>query len=180
MVLAAPISTPLVADAWAAALQSHPTREWVECLITGMKKGFQIGLVREPNCQSSTANTPSATERADVISNFLSSQGRAGYMLGPLTPEDCAGVITSCMTVIPKKTPGKWRVIVDLSSSWNHSINDNLYRHLPHVSYASTDDAAMLMHYLGPGALYKMHIDWCQSTQKTAVSWVWHGRAQYT
>ena len=24
-----------------------------------------------------------------------------------------------------------------------------------------------------------MHIDWCQSTQKTVVSWVCHGRAQY-
>ena len=39
MVLAAPISTPLLVDAWAAALQSHPTREWVECLITGMNEG---------------------------------------------------------------------------------------------------------------------------------------------
>ena len=116
MMLAAPIFTSLVADAWAPTLQSHPTREWVECLITGMKEGFRIGLVREPNCQSSPGNTPSTTERADVISNFLSSQGRAGYMLGPLPPEDCAGVITSCMAVIPKKTPGKGRVIVDLSS----------------------------------------------------------------
>ena len=103
MVLAAPISTPLAADAWAAALQSQPTREWVECLITGMKEGFRIGFVREPNCQSSTGNTPSTTERADVISNILSSQGRVDYMLGPLTPEDCAGVIASCMVVIPKK-----------------------------------------------------------------------------
>ena len=145
-----------------------------------MKEGFCIGLVREPNCQSSTGNTPSVTERADVISNFLSSQGRAGSMLGPLTSEDCAGVITSHMAVIPKKTPGKWRVIVDLSSPQNRSINDNLHCHIPQVSYVSTDDAAMLMHYLGPGALYKMHIDWCQSTQKTAVSWVCHGRAQYT
>ena len=149
-VLAAPISTPLVADAWAAALQSHPTREWVECLITGMKEGYRIGLVREPNCQSSPGNTPSVTERADVISNFLSSQGRAGSMLGPLTSEDCAGVITSHMAVIPKKIPGKWRVIVDLSSTRNRSINDNLCCHLPHVSYASTDDAAMLMQFLGP------------------------------
>ena len=153
MVLTAPISTPLVVDAWAAALQSHPMREWVECLITGMKEGFRIGLVREPNCQSSQGNTPSAMERADVISNFLSSQCRAGHVLGPLPPENCAGIVTSRMAAIPKKTPGKWRVIVDLSSPHNGSINDNLHRHLSHVSYASTDDAAMLMHFLGPGAL---------------------------
>lgn len=153
VVLAAPITTPLVADAWAAALQLHPARDWVEHLVTGMKEGFRIGLVREPCCQSSSGNTPSAMERAEVISDFLSSQCRAGYMLGPLPPKDCAGVFTSRMAVIPKKTPGTWRVIVDLSSPQDHNINDNLHRRLSHVSYASTDDAAMLMHYLGPGAL---------------------------
>ena len=125
----------------------------MEHLVTGMKEGFHIGLVREPCCQSSSGNTPSTMERAEVISDFLSSQCRAGYMLGPLPPKDCAGVFTSRMAVIPKKTPGTWRVIVDLSSPQDHSINDNLHRRLSHVSYASTDDAAMLMHYLGPGAL---------------------------
>ena len=79
-------------------------------------------------------------------------------MLGPLPPEDCAGVITSCMAVIPKKTPGKWRVIVELSSPQDRSINDNLHCHLPQVSYASTDDAAVLIHYLGAwGTLYNAY-----------------------
>ena len=41
-VLAAPVSTPLVTDAWAAALQLHPTWERVDCLITGMQEGFCI------------------------------------------------------------------------------------------------------------------------------------------
>ena len=73
-----------------------------EYLITGMKESFRIGLVREPNCQSSQGNTPSAMERANVISNFLSSQCRVSHVLGPLLPEDSAGVITSCMAVFPK------------------------------------------------------------------------------
>ena len=153
VVLAAPIATPLVADAWAAELQLHPGRDWVEHLVTGMKEGFRIGLVREPCYQSSPGNTPSAMVRAEVISDFLSSQCRAGFMLGPLLPKDCAGVFTSHMAVIPKKAPGMWRVIEDLSSPQDRSINDNLHCRLSHVSYASMDDAAMLMHYLGPGAL---------------------------
>ena len=75
-------------------------------------------------------------------------------MLGPLSPEDSSGVITSRMAVIPKKTAGKWRVIVDLSSPHSgHSVNDNLHRYLSHVSYSSTDNVAMLMHFLGTGAL---------------------------
>ena len=75
-------------------------------------------------------------------------------MLGPLPPEDSTAVITSRMADIPKKVAGRWRVIVDLSSPHNgHSVNDNLRHHLSHVSHTSTDDAAMLMHFLGLSAL---------------------------
>ena len=75
-------------------------------------------------------------------------------MLGPLPPESCQGVVTSCMAVIPNKVLGKWRVIVDLSSPHDgRSVNGNLHRHLSHVSYSSTDDAAMLMHFLRPVTL---------------------------
>ena len=150
---AAPLSTPLVLDAWRAALQSHPDRGWVECLLTEMHEGFCIGLIQTPQCQSTQGNALSATDKAEVVSSFLTLQCEKGRMLGPLPPEESTGVITSRMAVIPKKVAGKWRLIVDLSSPHNgHSVNDNLRRHLSHVSYPSTDDAAMLMHFLGLGA----------------------------
>ena len=157
---AAPISTPLVLDAWRVALQSHPDRGWVECLLTGMHEGFRIGLIQTPQCQSSQGNTPSATDKAEVDSSFLTSQCEKGRMLGPLPPEDSTGVITSRMAAIAKKVAGKWRVVVDLSSPHNgHSVNDDLCHHLSHVSYSSTDDAAMLMHFLRLGApMTKVHI----------------------
>ena len=134
-VAAAPISTPLVLDAWRVALQSHPHRGWVEYLLTGMREGFCIGLIQTPHCQSSQGNAPSATDKAEVVSSFLTSQCEKGRMLGPLSPENSTGVITSRMAVIPKKVAGKWRMIVDLSSPHNgHSVNDNLRCHLSHVS----------------------------------------------
>ena len=152
-VAAAPISTPLVLDAWRVALQSHTDMGWVECLLTGMREGFRIGLIQTRQCQSSQGNTPSATDKAEVVSSFLTSKCEKGRMLGPLPPKDSTGVITSRMAVIPKKVAGKWRVIVDLSSPHNgHSVNDNLRCHLSHVLYSSTDAAAMLMHFLGLSA----------------------------
>ena len=118
-----------------------------------MQEGFHIGLRQTPYCRSSTGNTPSAIARTEVVSTFLMFQSRAGYMLGPLPPESCQGVVTSYMAVIPKMVPGKWRVIVDLYSPHDsHSVSD-LQHHLSHVSYSSTDAAAMLMHFLGPGTL---------------------------
>ena len=155
-VAAAPISTPLVLDAWRVALQSYPDRGWVERLLTGMRKGFHIGLMQTPRCQSSQGNTPLATDKAEVVSSFLNSKRGKGRMLGPLPPEDSIGVITSHMVVIPKNVAGKWRVIVDLYSPHNgHCVNDNLCHHLSHVSYSSTNAAAMLMHFLRLSALWQ-------------------------
>lgn len=152
-VLSIPISTPLIADAWQQALQAHPDREWVSHLVTGIRQGFRIGLLSQPRCRSTVGSYPSASSQAEVITSFLASQVQAGYITGPLPAHLCTGVITSRMAVVPKKTPGKFRVIVDLSSPDNYSVNDNIHRELTHVAYSSVDDAALLMHHLGPHTL---------------------------
>ena len=73
-------------------------------------------------------------------------------MIGPLPKDECSQVITSSLAVIPKKTPGKWRVIVNLSSPKGASVNNHLKRRLTHVAYASVSDAAILLHELGQGS----------------------------
>ena len=56
--------------------------------------------------------------------------------------------------VIPKRNrPGKWRLIVDLSSPHDHSVNDALSKDLSSISYTSLDDAATFIQHLGPGCL---------------------------
>jgi hypothetical protein len=85
--------------------------------------------------------------------DFLKQQVETGHAIGPLDPNSCHGVVVSSLGVVPKATPGKFRVIVDLSSPSGHSINDYLRREWTHVSYSSVDDAALLMHALGPGTL---------------------------
>ena len=72
-------------------------------------------------------------------------------MLDPFHPKDCQGVILSSLGAIPKSTPGKFRVIVDLSSPRGYSVNDNLWRNLTHVAYSSVEDAALAIHMLGRG-----------------------------
>ena len=59
----------------------------------------------------------------------------------------CSGMIISSLGVVPKSTPGKFRVIIDLSRPDGHSVNDQTCRELTRVAYSSTEDAA-----LGPGA----------------------------
>lgn len=65
-----------------------------------------------------------------------------GYMAGPFLL-GCSGVIASSIAVIPKKKPGKFQIIVDMSSPKKASINDNIHRQQTHVAYSSVEDAAL-------------------------------------
>ena len=111
------------------------------------------GLIANPRCHSSQGNAPSADANVVVISAFVEAQIRAGHMAGPFHPSDCSGVLISQMAAIPKKTPRKWRVIVNLLAPQGQSVNDNLHRQLSHVSYSSPSDAAMILYYPAPGTL---------------------------
>lgn len=64
-----------------------------------------------------------------------------------------ATIGTSSFGVIPKSTPGKWRLILDLSSPEGHSVNDGIDQDLCSLSYISVDDAAKAAARLGQGAL---------------------------
>ena len=73
-------------------------------------------------------------------------------MLSPFPIQECSGIVTSSMGAITKKTPGKWRVIADLSCSKGASVNDITRRQHCHLAYSSVDDANLLMQALGPEA----------------------------
>ena len=88
-----------------------------------------------------------------VADQYIQTQLGKGYMAGPFSRSECAKVITSSIAVIPKKTVGKWRVIVDMSRPRGASVNDNLRRGLTHIAFSSVEDAAHLMHYRSPSTL---------------------------
>ena len=148
-----PIVTPLQAEAWCKALAPHNDREWVAALVSGMQHGYRIGLQEAPQCRTSTASTPSAREHAEVVDQYFQAQVSKGYMAGPFPSSECSGVVASSIAVIPKKDPGKFRIIVDMSSPKKASINDNIRRQHTHVAYSSVEDAAHLMQHFGTNAL---------------------------
>lgn len=55
--------------------------------------------------------------------------------------------------VISKSEPGKWQLILDLSSPEGGSVNDGVSRELCSVSYMSIDEVAAQVIRLGKGAL---------------------------
>lgn len=97
-------------------------------LVSGMQLGSRIGLQEAPQCRTSTVNTPSARKHAGIVNQYIQAQVSKGYMAGPFPRSACSGVIASNIAVIPKKYPGKFHIIVDMSSLKNASINDNIHR----------------------------------------------------
>ena len=141
-----PIATPLQLTAWQQALAQHPDQQWARTILPGIRDGFRIGLQANPTCRSTARNSPSALGQAQVVDEYIASQLEQGYLAGPYTPDEC-------LTVIPKKTPGKWRVIVDLSRPQGANVNDAIQRQFTHLAYSSVEDAALIMHELGPNTL---------------------------
>lgn len=63
-------------------------------------------------------------------------------------------VHTSPFGVIPKKhKPGKWRLILDLSSSTGLSVNDGIDKDLCSLAYTSIDEVVKCIISQGQGAM---------------------------
>ena len=95
----------------------------------------------------------SAAENPQVVGSYLEEERKAGRVVGPLCPEDYPFVHTSSLGGILKSTPGKWRLIVDLSSPEGGSVNDGIRESWCSLAYATVDDAVRGIANHGQGAL---------------------------
>ena len=67
--------------------------------------------------------------------------------------DDYPHVQVSPFGVIPKSEQGKWRLILDLSSSQGQSVNDGISKELCSLSYISVDNVVAKVMGVGRGAL---------------------------
>jgi len=96
---------------------------------------------------------PSVHQCRDKISTFLATECAEGRVLGPFDPDWVPMVHTSRLGAVPKSTPGKYRLIVDLSYPEGHSVNDGIDENLCSLSYVSVEEAAQTVLRLGRGTL---------------------------
>ena len=72
-------------------------------------------------------NLPSVVSHPAVVQEYLEKECSLGRMVGPLPIGSTPGLQISPFGVIPKgHTPGKWRLIVDLSHPEGRSVNDGI------------------------------------------------------
>ena len=137
------IATPLKADVRERLLSAHPDRRYVKFIVDGIRRGFRIGCTASrSDLGSSTRNMPAAYSNSSVVDKYLKEEQEYGRLV-VVECMQAGDIHVSKLGVIPKKhQPGKWRLIVDLSSPKGASTNDFISPSLCSLSYASVDDAA--------------------------------------
>ena len=139
------ISSPLNPDVWDLLLAEHPDRQFVEYIIRGIRCGFRIGChASVQKLQLVSSNMPLANSHPEVIDNYLRDKLECNRLV-EVPPSEASVIHISRFRVIPKKRqPGRWRLIVDLSSPLNQSVNDFIDPSLCSLSYTSVKDAAAM------------------------------------
>ena len=148
------ISTPLNITAWERALADHPDKLFAQYLIQGLIYGFRIGFDRTNHfCKPVKKNLPSAQANPQVVEDYLAKEVIERRVVEITNETSMPGLQISPFGVIPKKSsPGNWRLIVDLSSPDQHSVNDGIPKELCSLSSCSVDDAVRQVLRLGRGA----------------------------
>ena len=147
------ISTPLHWQAWDHKLTRHPDQRFRDYITSGLRYGFRLGFDVSQPCHRASRNMRSTSEHPQVVRDYLALECAAGRVLGPLPVEEFPQVQLSPLGVIPKKSPGKWRLIMDLSSPEGHSVNDGIPSAVCSLNYVTIDDAAKAIIVKGAGAL---------------------------
>ena len=96
----------------------------------------------------------SALLNPQVIDNYLQSEVQMGRVFGPFLEPPLPGLHVSRFGVLPKcNQPGKWRLILDLSSPIGHSVNDSIASEDYSLQYMKVDDIIAGTMQLGRGSL---------------------------
>ena len=172
-------ATQLSFLAWQGALEGHPDSQFVEYILAGIRAGVHIGADRSHIIRRARGgNLPSVRELPLLVDQHTSEERSAGRLLGPLPLHLASRCQISPIGLIPKPhQPGKWRLIVDLSSPEGGSVNDAIAVDHCHMHYASVLDAAAVVRQLGQGTLLASitPIGLCLSIQTITPCWACSG-----
>ena len=150
------INSPLLPclTAWQDGLRNHPDRLFAEYITRGIQHGFRVGFDYSFPLRPARHNMPSAAAHPDVINKYVGDEIAGGRIFGPFPKGEIPNLQINRMGVVPKgHTPGRWRLITDLSFPEGASVNDGIDPHLCSLQYTSVDRVARAAQSLGKGAL---------------------------
>lgn len=146
-------ATPVDVSFWSRMLQGHPDPRFSKYILSGLSQGFRIGFDRSHQLRSVGRNHPSAIQHQEVVAGQLVVEIEVGRIL-PVQPFLSRFVQCSPLGLVPKSHgAGGWRLIVDLSSPTDRSVNDGISSEYCSLKYASVDNVVHSVLSLGRGTM---------------------------
>lgn len=127
-----------------------------------IRQGFSVGfrLNYEGELRSHTcSNLPSVTQHHDIVAVKIKTEIQAGRIAGPFVTPPFDNFHISPIGLVPKRTPGEFRLIHNLSYPEGQSVNDGIPTEFKQVHYDTIDDAIYrIKNQKGPVFLAKTDI----------------------
>ena len=171
----ASVASPLNVTQSNRDLARHPNQQAVSYVLKGLQHGFRLGFC--PTCRLWVAkgNKPSAFQNSTVIDDYLANEVSRCRVAGPFPSLPLPNLQTSSFGVIPKKgQPGKWYLIVDLSSLQGSSVNDSINPDEYSMHYIKLGQIISMVAKHGPWAMmlsliWRLRIVISQFIQRTGI-----------
>ena len=143
------LPTPVRQNKLAVYLKDYKDKD---SLIHGFKFGFPLPSSKTAETRV-PINHPSVLTNPTIVDDKIRDELAAGRIAGPFSHPPLPGLVVSPLGLVPKKLPGDFRMIHDLSYPKGDSVNSHMLPGASSVSYELLDDAVRLLHIIGPRAL---------------------------
>ena len=147
--------TPLIAEKLQRKICFLPDQRKLDFVISGITISFRIGF--DPSVvslRSANQNMPSASLYPSVIDQNILTELEKGRVASFYSISRIPSFHVIHFGVIPKKyQPGKWRLILDLSSPLDHGVNDGIPKEPFSLQYMKVDNIISGIMSYGQGTL---------------------------
>lgn len=114
--------------------------------------GFHIPFQGDLSQRPVPGNHPSILQNMLVATEMIHREHQLDRIAGPFLTPPFQDLVVSPLGLIPKKEPGKFRIIHDLSFPKGNSINFGIPKEYCSVSYENYDYFVSLLTSVGPGS----------------------------
>jgi hypothetical protein len=124
------IVTPFIADAWEHELLSYNLLDTFSDVPYSICHGFDLGIHSIPPHTYIPDNHSSAIQHPHEVKAYINTELSHGRYTGPFSPSRLEALIgpfrTSPLGVVPKPTPGEFRLVQDFSYPRNDALRPSL------------------------------------------------------
>ena len=145
------VSTPIRVSRFAREL-SHYDPVSKRYLLEGLTLGFKIGY-DGPIISVTSKNLKSASSHPDVVDKYLKEEVSLGRIKGPFPNQPFPIFRINPLGIVPKKTVGKFRAILNLSAPPGKSVNEFINKEDFKLQYTKVDTAIDFILSLGRGCM---------------------------